>query len=313
MTNFYVQNAALKTLALSTVIFTLSISSFATSVDTSKIAVHGHRGARGMRPENTIPAFQYAISLGVDFLEMDMAVTKDGKIVISHDPFISKVICLDPQKKPIVTEPLIHSMTLAEVQSYDCGSLQNPRFPEQVSVPGTRRPTLDEVFELTEKSNDPHAKTVKFNIETKIFADHPEYTVSPTEFVQLFYAVVKKHHLEKRVVLQSFDFRTLAEMRKIDASIPLSALVETSPDPRIPTANLVEVAKRTGAEIISPESILLTPAIVESLHRMHVQVHPWTVNTAGEWQKLVAMKVDGIISDYPNRLIEYLKEAHRPR
>ena len=189
--------------------------------------------------------------------------------------------------------------------------MKNPRFPDQVPVPHTPRPTLEQVFEFLEKSDLPAAKTVKLNIETKIFADHPEFTVGPEEFVRLFYDLVQKHRMQKRVVLQSFDFRTLAAMRKIDPQIPLSALVEKSEDPAQPTLDLIEVARKTGAEISSPESILLTKDIVDRLHKMKVQVMPWTVNTPDEWQRLLAMGVDGIITDVPDDLILFIKN-HAP-
>src|SRR5271155_5053535 len=121
-----------------------------------RILVHGHRGARAMYPENTIPAFRYAIEIGVDFLEMDVAVTKDSVLVISHDPHINGEICTGPH--PGIA---IHELTLSELRQYDCGTLKNPRFPKQQPVPGTCIPTLDEVLNLSRLGN------VQFNIETK--------------------------------------------------------------------------------------------------------------------------------------------------
>ncbi|HVV45280.1 MAG TPA: glycerophosphodiester phosphodiesterase family protein, partial [Bryobacteraceae bacterium] len=121
-----------------------------------RILVHGHRGARGRRPENTLPAFQYAIAQGVDVLELDVAVTKDNVAVVSHDPLINATICSGPK-----TGVAIHTLTLAELRQYDCGAKRNPAFPEQVPAPGTRIPTLDEVFDLARGS------AVQFNVETK--------------------------------------------------------------------------------------------------------------------------------------------------
>src|SRR5215469_17080378 len=129
----------------------------------SRILVHGHRGARAIYPENTIPAFRYAIDSGVDFLEMDVAVTKDNVLVISHDPHINGEICSGPH--PGIA---IHELTLAELREYDCGALKNSHFPKQHPVPGTRIPTLDEVLNLAD------GNSVQFNIETKSFPDHPE-------------------------------------------------------------------------------------------------------------------------------------------
>src|ERR1041385_6431111 len=107
------------------------------------IQVHGHRGARAIRPENTLPAFEYAIAAGVDALELDMAVTRDNVIVVSHDPYLEPPVCQGPQPKAT-----IHELTLAEVKKWDCGAKQNPAFPRQEPVPGTRMPTLEEVLSL---------------------------------------------------------------------------------------------------------------------------------------------------------------------
>jgi glycerophosphoryl diester phosphodiesterase len=266
--------------------------------------VHGHRGARARFPENTLPAFEYATKLGVDFLEMDIAITKDRHLVISHDPHISSIICLDPQRKIIKEEPLIFSLTLAQVKSYDCGTLKNPRFPDQHPVPGTKKPTLDEVFQLIQKmeaAKNPNAKRIKFNIETKIFADHPEYTVGPEEFVNLLLAKIKEFHMLSRVVIQSFDYRTLALVRKLEPRVPLSALTED------PKASMVEIAKATSAEIISPDFSLLTKEKVAELQTLRVRVLPWTLDTVEDWKNLIEMKVDGIITDDPEGLLDYLK------
>ena len=166
-------------------------------------------------PENTIPAFEYAIEAGVDVLEMDMAVTKDNVIVISHDPILEGPVCNGPR-----TSAVIHELTLAEVRQWDCGAVRNPRFPSQKTVPGTRMPTLEEVFRLAARGS------FEFNIETKIFREHPQYTPPPEEFARLVLDKIRQFKLEKRVMLQSFDFRTLAAMRKLAPEIRLSALTE---------------------------------------------------------------------------------------
>jgi len=259
----------------------------------TRIQVHGHRGARAMRPENTIPAFQYAIGIGVDVLELDMAVTKDNVLVVSHDPTLLPKICEGP--KPGAA---IHELTLAQLREYDCGKRKNPDFPKQQPVPGTRVPTLDEVFALGRGNN------VEFNIETKIFLDKPELTPSPEEFVKLVLAGVRQHHLEKRIILQSFDFRTLHVMKKLAPEIRLAALYEGSPK------SFVEIAKEADAGIISPHYSLVTKEQVAAAHKSGLEVVPWTANTPADWDKLVDAKVDAIISDDPAALIAYLKAKH---
>lgn len=263
---------------------------FAVSAAGANIQVHGHRGARAMRPENTLPAFEYAIAQGVDALELDMAVTRDGVLVVSHDPFLRTPVCTGPRN-----EVAIHSLTLAEVRPWDCGAQRNPLFATQQPVPGTRMPTLDEVFDLAPKGK------FLFNIETKITPEHPELAPTPAEFARLVLDAVRRHHLEKRVVLQSFDFRTLHEMKKIAPEITLSALYEGPP------RDFVTIGREAGAQIVSPAFRLVTPEQVRAAHAAGLQVLPWTPNTPEDWARLADAGVDGIISDNPAALIAWLK------
>jgi glycerophosphoryl diester phosphodiesterase len=258
-----------------------------------KVLVEGHRGARARRPENTIPAFRYAIDLSADVLELDLAVTKDNVLVVSHDPLINAAICIGGK-----TGIAIHSLTLAEVRQYDCGSLRNPRFDTQVPVPGTRIPSFDEVLDLAPLG------TFQFNVETKIFADRPELTPGPQEFAGLVLSAIRKHHLENRVILQSFDFRTLRAMRKMAPEIRLSALYEGK------ERSFVEIAGEAEATIISPDYRLVTPEQVAAAHAAGLQVVPWTANSQADWDKLVAAGVDAIISDDPASLLAYLKQKN---
>ena len=257
-----------------------------------RILVHGHRGARAVYPENTLPAFEYAIKQGADVLEMDLAVTKDGVLVISHDPHINPEICTGPH--PGIA---IHQLTLAELKQYDCGALKNPRFPSQRPVPGTRIPTLDEVLNLAPSG------TFQFNIETKSFPDRPELTPTPEVFARLMLDRIRTHKVEPRVIMQSFDFRTLHAMKKLAPEIRLAALYEGSPRP------FVEIAKEAGATIISPFYELVTPEQVKASHAAGLEVVPWTANTPQAWQTLIGAGVDAIITDDPAALIGYLK-AH---
>ena len=261
----------------------------------AEIRVHGHRGARAVRPENTIPAFEYALAQGVDVLELDMAVTKDNVVVVSHDETMNPAYCEGPEGATRV----IREMTFAELQRWDCGKKVNPQFPKQLSIPGTRVPTLDAVFTLAKKTK------VEFNIETKMSAEHPEWTPAPEEFAQLVLAVVKKHRLEKRIILQSFDYRTLLAMKKLAPEIRRSALFPTS---RADAGrDFVEVARSAEASIVSPIHQLVTGEKVAAAHAAGLQVVPWTANTPADWGKLVAAGVDAIITDDPAELIEFLK------
>ena len=257
----------------------------------SRILVHGHRGARAMYPENTIPAFKYAIGIGVDVLEMDVAVTKDNVLVISHDPHINGEICTGPH--PGIA---IHELTLAELRDYDCGALKNPHFPKQHPVPGTRVPTLDEVLSLGE------GNTVQFNIETKSFPDHPELTPPPDVFSKMMLDVIRKHKVESRSIVQSFDFRTLRAMKRLAPGIRLAALWEGEARP------FVDIAREGEAGIISPAFKLVTPEQVKASHAANLEVVPWTADTPQDWQRLIDAGVDAIITDDPAELIGYLKQ-----
>ena len=272
-------------------VFLGSITMLSQAAEQPRILVHGHRGARARRPENTIPAFQYALEQGVDVLEMDMAVTKDNVIVISHDPILQPPVCAGPQPSAVIRQ-----LTLAEVRRWDCGAVRNPKFAQQQTVPGTRIPTLDEVFRLATRG------AFDFNIETKSFPNRPEYTPPPEEFARLVLDKVRQYKLEKRVILQSFDFRTLVAMRKLAPEIRLSALIQGSPRdfPSI-------AAEAAQAEIISPEFSLVTPSKVEATHKAGLQVAPWTANTEADWDRLIQAKVDAIITDDPAALIAHLK------
>ena len=284
-----------------------------------EILVHGHRGARAWRPENTIPAFQFAIDHGVDVLELDLAVTKDNVLVVSHNPTLApnsypgERICKGPELAP---KTPIHTMTLAEVRQYDCGSVALPQFPTQVPVPGTKVATFDEVLDLAKGT--PANEKIQFNVETKSFPNHPELTPPPAEFVALIVAAIRKHNVDpSRIILQSFDWRTLIEMRRQWPAIRLSALVGAPKYDAMmghtdPTKDFAAIAKLTGAEIISPDFSLVTPEQVAAAHKAGAQVAPYTANKPEDWQKLVDANVDAIITDDPVGLLAWLRAQNPP-
>jgi glycerophosphoryl diester phosphodiesterase len=256
------------------------------------LQVHGHRGARAMLPENTIPAFEYAIDQGVDAIEMDVAVTKDDVLVISHDPVLNPEICRGADGSKV-----IHELTFAELRRWDCGSLVNPHFPKQKPVPNVHIPALEQVLALANRGN------FLFNIEAKIFKDKPQYTPSPERFADLLLQAIDRHKLRPRVIVQSFDFRILHAMKALAPDIRLAALDE---DENL--GDFVTVARSAGAKIIAPEKGMVTPSRVVAAHEAGLQVIPWTANNPQEWDALTAAGVDGIISDDPAELIAYLKQ-----
>lgn len=265
------------------------------------IAVHGHRGSRGTVPENTIPAFEAALMGEADVLEMDLGVTKDGVVVVSHEPKVTPERCLAPEGKKLEKPVPLRSLTLAELKRYDCGTLLNPKFPQQLAVPGESMPTLDEVFALVKASAYEAAAKVEFNIETKIFPYEPELSPAPAEFARLVADMVKKHGLEKRVMVQSFDVRTLKELKKIAPAIRTSQLTYEE------LVDIVPALKSAKADIWSPNYKWLTAEAVKEAQEAGIKVAPWTINTAKEWDAAIAAGVDAIITDYPAALVEYLK------
>jgi glycerophosphoryl diester phosphodiesterase len=257
------------------------------------ILVHGHRGARSVLPENTIPAFEHAIEAGADFIEVDIYATKDDVLIVTHDPTVSPTICSGPYLKRPIRE-----LTLAQVRELDCGSLKNPGFPEQKPVPGARIPTLDEVLQLA-----PRGK-FGFNIEIKMSKTHPEYYTSPEEISRMTLEAIRKHKLDKRVIVQSFDFRPLHAMRRLAPEIRMAALFQN--DKR----DFTEIAKEAGGTpIVAPNYNLVTKEQVDKAHKAGLQVVPWTANTPDVWQRLVDAGVDAIITDDPAALISFLKKA----
>lgn len=277
--------------------FFLLLSLITTFTIAKEIHVQGHRGARAVLPENTLEGFQYAINLGVEVLEFDLAVTRDDQVIISHDPVVNTKIChFNRQNFPF------SSLTLKQVKKIDCGSKKNPNFPKQKSIPKARIPTLAELFEMVKKSQSSFAKTVQFNIEIKIFPQYPSLTPGPKKFAKLTYDVIKKYGMVERSIIQSFDYRPLVAIKALDSRLRLAFLNGQSlPD-------FVPIAQSLKAHIISPNQHWITKHQVQALRKIGIQTIPWTANTEKEWAHLVQMGVDGIITDDPEGLIRWLKK-----
>lgn len=290
-----------------------------------------HRGGRDARPENTLISYAYGMELGVTTLEMDMQLTKDGHIVMSHNPIMSSNLAKGPDGKYVAANTLdIRTMTLAQVKQYDVGTM-NPAAggyydghgKTQLAVSGTKIPTLEEVFELANAYGN---TKVMFNIETKSYADknfaEAKNSPDPKVFVKTFYDIVKKYHMEDRVMLQSFDWRTLKEMHALDPNITLVALTCEQPSwgpdgqyrqpyEKGPSAwqggldidafkgDYVKAAKAIGADIVSPYWEELSNELVTEAHSLGMKVVPWTVNSPSKVNMLIDMGVDGLISDKP--------------
>ena len=270
-----------------------------------KFDLQGHRGARGLAPENTLKAFQKALELGVNTLELDLAVTKDKQIVISHEPWMNADICLTPGSEDIKkTEEKsynIYTMTYEEVKAYDCGSKFNPAFPEQNLEP-SYKPLLKEVLNMTDSVSKNHGKKISYNIELKSLPEGDDlYHPKPTEFVKLVMDVLQKETDMDRVNLQSFDFRILKELHESYPDVTLAALVYNT--------DLDSALTELGfePEIYSPYYPLVDENLIGEAHAKGMKVIPWTVNKIEQMKKLLKFGIDGLITDYPDRALKLRK------
>ncbi len=285
-------------------------SVFAHTPSGHALEIQGHRGARGNLPENTLPAFEFAVKAGADVLELDLQVTRDLQLVVSHDPVINREICVKPDgsRIPPSQELRVIDLTWNELKQYDCGRLEHPRFPRQKRVPGgAHMPSLDEVFQKITQKGAPGAQSVKFNIELKYDAAHPEWWPARDQYAKLVLERIQHWKHQNRVTLQSFDFEMVKLLRKLDPKMTLSYLSETAGE------NRVERALSCGAQILSPDFELLTEAEVRDAQARGLRVIPWTLNSAEQWDKAIRWRVDGIITDYPEDLVKHLKKAKPQR
>ena len=272
------------------------------------LSVQGHRGARGALPENTLPAFHYAIEVGADMLELDIGVTRDGALMVAHDFFLNAQLQRWRDGRAIGKEEPLHAFTAEQLRGLDCGSQTDPAFPKQKAVQGASMPTLEDVFDYVRDMKHPHAKNVGFNVEIKSIPAgdgllHPK----PREFAKLVVSALKKRALGNRIVVQSFDHRVLAEIRKLDKTLRLSALTGDV------ALDYVSMAKKLKVQAVSAQMYWITRADVLALHKAKVRVFTWTANEMRDWERLIALKVDGIITDYPAELLEFLRsrKLHR--
>jgi glycerophosphoryl diester phosphodiesterase len=262
----------------------------------------GHRGCRGLMPENTIPAMMHALDLGVTTLEMDISITKDKKVLLSHDSYFNHDITTKADGS-FITEIeeknfKLYDMTYAETQQYDVGMKPHPRFPKQKKMP-VHKPLLSDLLDSVQQYMMTRRKPFPyFNIETKtqpggdnIF--HP----GPEEFVELLMAVIKEKGVEDRTIIQSFDFRTLQYLHEHYPSIKTAMLIEGS-DMRTLDTQIKDLG--FTPTIYSPAYQLVNTDMVRQCHDKGIQIIPWTVNEKSKIEELKKMGVDGIISDYPD-------------
>ena len=262
----------------------------------------GHRGCRGLMPENTLPGMMKALELGVTTLEMDAVITKDKQVILSHEPFFNHEITTKPNGEFVSEQEErnlnIYQMTFPQTQQYDVGLKPHPRFPNQQRIKATK-PLLREVIDDAEAFVKlKHRPPVFYNIETKSQpATDNTYHPAPEEFVHLLMKVVDSKNIGNRVIIQSFDFRTLKVVHKRYPQIKTAALIEDF-DKRSMEEHLHELG--FVPTIYSPAQSLVTKELINKCHRRNMKIIPWTVNDKAAITRLKELGVDGIISDYPD-------------
>jgi len=318
-----------KNIGVAIVAMSLSASAAAHAFD-----LQGHRGARGLLPENTLVAFETALSIGVSTLELDLAMTRDGVVVVSHDSRLNPDHTRGPDGKFLAAQgPAIHALTLAELKRYDVGRLRPgtsyaATFAQQRAVDGATIPTLAEVFDLVRRAKADH---VRFNIETKLTPTSGADTPDPETFAGAVAAAVREAGLAARVTLQSFDWRTLLVMRRIAPEIERVCLTidggggdtlrRGQPGPSPWTAGLdidefggsvPRLVLAAGCSVWSPNYRYVTAASLAEAGALRLQVIPWTVNERSDMARLIEMGVSGIITDYPDRLRALMIDKKMP-
>ena len=262
----------------------------------------GHRGCRGLMPENTVPAMLNAIGLGVTTLEMDISISKDKKVFLSHEPFFNHEITTKPDGNFITEKEErsfnMYKMNYDDIIKYDVGIKPHPRFPDQQKIKAVK-PLLSDVFKAVKE----YMMTARrpfplYNIETKCLpATDNIYHPAPAEFVELLMAVIKENQMEEQVIIQSFDFRTLQYLHLHYPNIKTAMLVEANN-----RNSFRKQIKDIGftPTIYSPEESLVIPDLIKNCHDLNMKIIPWTVNDKTKIKEFKQMGVDGIITDYPN-------------
>jgi glycerophosphoryl diester phosphodiesterase len=264
----------------------------------------GHRGCRGLMPENTIPAFLKALEIPeVVTLELDLAVSKDRQLIVSHEPWFNPAICRqvngDSIPKRDAEKFLLYLYTYGEIRGFDCGSWGNPRFPNQQKMK-TYKPAFRELVETVRQKFPEKAKTIKWNIEIKSQPEWDGIRHPPVEeFARMVVDEIKALGLEQQVDVQSFDIRALQAVHRMAPHLRLALLIENIKGFK---SNLRELG--FTPDIYSPYYLLVSKKLVRKCHAKGIKLVPWTVNDVPTMRKLIRMGVDGIITDYPDRIGE---------
>ena len=283
----------------------------ASSRQLTKFDLQGHRGARGLLPENTIPAFLRALDLGVNTLEMDVVINAQGNVFLSHEPWMSATICSYPDGRIVRPEESkrlnIYKMSDEEVRGFDCGSRGHRGFPRQQAM-RVSKPLLHEVFDAVSlRTKETGREPVRFNIEIKSRAEHDGvFHPAVEEYARVLIMVLQQHDVIGRTSIQSFDPRALESAHRIDPEISLVLLVENE-------LSFQENINRLSfkPDIYSPHHARVNEVLIEAARANEIRVIPWTVNDEQTMRKLITLGVDGLITDYPDLGLSVLASIER--
>ena len=301
------------------------------------IDLQGHRGARGLAPENTLIAFKTALAIGVTTLETDLAMTRDGVLVLSHEPHLYSALTRGADGRWLAEDgPAIFSLNASDLAQYDIGRL-NPahkyaaQWTEQKASDGERIPALLQLFELARDARSPGGRLVRFNIETKITPSSGATTPDPERYARAVVDAVRLARMSERVTVQSFDWRTLREVKRLAPelltaclTIDSSGMNTVAPDvsggspwhaglkPVDYGGSLPRMAQVADCGVWSPFWRNVTPENIAEARALKLKVIPWTVNDPIEIERLAALGVDGIITDYPDRARSVLSARNVP-
>lgn len=265
------------------------------------IEIHGHRGARGLFPENTITSFIEAVKCGAQAIELDVVISKDNKVVVSHEPWMNALYCSKPNGIPInentESEFNLYHMNYDEIKTYDCGIRGNKLFPSQIAVKEFKPLLSEVVLKVDEFTNLNGLKNIKYNIEIKSEEkDYGKFQPYPSEFVELVYNEIKQLGILNRCIVQSFDVTILRSLKAKYHDLQLSYLVEN-------TNSLEHNLDLLGfyPDIYAPEYVLINEGLISDLDNKKIKLITWTVNEIEDMKRLINMGVNTIITDYPNK------------
>ena len=291
-----------------TALFLLFVTITFGCLEKKQFDIQGHRGCRGIYPENSLSAFEHAVKLGVTTLELDVVISKDSKVVVSHEPFLSHEYCaLSSGERINISEEqdyILYKMPYQKIKQFNCGSLPHPRFLDQQKVP-SYKPLLHEVIALGDSTATQLNRTLpNYNVELKSTeAGIGKYHPVPEVFVDLVIDELSRADLKGRVLLQSFDLAVLRELHKRNTPYELVLLLDTN-------CIFEDAISALGfyPDIYSCNYKMLTERHIQKVHEKGIRVIPWTVNDTSSMKVLMAWNVDGIITDYPDLLIEVFQE-----